>query len=115
MITFEISAEKLEILVDARLVLGPLGEVSVNGGLRIDSNGLVLHADISLDIGFGEDIGQRPLLFTGILFIVASIQFLTTGVLAELLARTFFESSDHPNFNIARQSDPDRAGWREPE
>jgi hypothetical protein len=62
--------------------------------------------------GMGEDIGQRPLLFVGILFLVFSIQLLTTGVLSELLARTFFESSDHPNYNIGRQSDPERASWR---
>ncbi|MEA3277845.1 MAG: glycosyltransferase family 2 protein [Pseudomonadota bacterium] len=62
--------------------------------------------------GLGEDIGQRPMLFVGILFLVASVQFLTTGVLAELLSRTFFESADHPNFCIAWQSDPGQAGWR---
>jgi glycosyltransferase involved in cell wall biosynthesis len=62
--------------------------------------------------GMGEDIGHRPLLFVSILFLVASIQFLTTGVLAELLARTFFASADRPSFWVARQSDPDRAGWR---
>jgi glycosyltransferase involved in cell wall biosynthesis len=62
----------------------------------------------------GEDIGQRPLLFIGILLLVASIQFLTTGVLAELLSRTFFESAEHPNFCIGWQSDPRQAGWRNP-
>lgn len=76
---------------------------------------LIMSYLLVIKFGFGENIGQRPLLFIGILFIVASIQFLTTGVLSELLARTFFESSNHPNFDIARQSDPDRAGWREPE
>ena len=42
---------------------------------------------------FGEDIGTRPLLLVGVLFVVMSIQFLTTGVLSELIARTYFESS----------------------
>ncbi len=63
----------------------------------------------------GEDIGERPLLFIGILLLVASIQFLTTGVLAELLARTFFESAEHPNFCIGWQSDPRQAAWRRSE
>jgi len=74
--------------------------------------GLIMSYLIVVKFGMGEDIGQRPLLFVGILFLVASVQFLTTGVLAELLARTFFESRDRPNFNVARQSDPERAGWR---
>ncbi len=67
-----------------------------------------------IKFGFGEDIGQRPMLFAGILFLVVSVQFLTTGVLAELLARTFFESRDRPNYCIAWQSDRDQAGWRGP-
>jgi len=66
-------------------------------------------------LGLGEDIGQRPLLFVGILLLVFSVQFLTTGVLAELLARTFFESRDRPNFSIAWQSDPALAEWRQAE
>ena len=32
---------------------------------------------------------------------LASAQFLTTGVLAELLARTFFESSGHTAYTLA--------------
>lgn len=43
--------------------------------------------------GYGQDIGTRPLLLVGVLFVVMSIQFLTTGVLSELIARTYFESS----------------------
>ena len=65
--------------------------------------------------GYGEHIGRRPLLFVGILFVVASVQFLTTGVLAELLSRTSFESSDHKSLSIARQTDPAQASWQDPE
>jgi glycosyltransferase involved in cell wall biosynthesis len=65
-------------------------------------------------LAFGEDIGNRPLLFVGILFLVAAIQFLTTGVLAELLSRTFFESGSTASFNVAWRSDPEQAGWKEP-
>jgi glycosyltransferase involved in cell wall biosynthesis len=76
---------------------------------------LIMSYLLVVKFGMGEDIGHRPLLFVGILFLVASIQLLTTGVLAELLARTFFASADHPNFAIVRQSDPARAVWRMPE
>jgi hypothetical protein len=43
--------------------------------------------------GMGEDIGTRPLLLVGVVLVIASLQFLTTGVVAELLTRTYFESS----------------------
>jgi glycosyltransferase involved in cell wall biosynthesis len=41
----------------------------------------------------GEEIGTRPLLLVGVLLVIASFQFLTTGVVAELLTRTYFEST----------------------
>jgi len=59
----------------------------------------------------GEAIGGRPLLFIAVLFIVMSIQLLTTGVLAELLSRTFFESSGRDPYSIA-EIDGDDAGWK---
>lgn len=49
---------------------------------------------------FGEDIGQRPLLLVGIVFIIAAAQFLTTGVLAELLVRTYYESSERCSYEV---------------
>ena len=62
----------------------------------------------------GADIGGRPLLFVGILLLVASAQFLTTGVLAEMLARTFYASSDRTHHCIAWQTDPQAAAWQVP-
>jgi glycosyltransferase involved in cell wall biosynthesis len=64
--------------------------------------------------GLGHDIGDRPLFFVGILFLVASAQFLTTGVLAEVMTRTLFASGERTHHCIAWQSDPDTAGWRNP-
>jgi glycosyltransferase involved in cell wall biosynthesis len=78
------------------------------------AGGLIMAYLLVVKFGLGEDIGDRPLLFVGILFLVASIQLLTTGVLAELLSRTFFESSSHKSFSIAWQSDPSSARWKEP-
>lgn len=40
----------------------------------------------------GQDIGARPLLIVGIGGLIAGLQFIATGILAELLARTYFES-----------------------
>ncbi|QGU31785.1 glycosyltransferase family 2 protein [Thermochromatium tepidum] len=62
----------------------------------------------------GESIGQRPLLFTAILFLVVAIQFLTTGVLAELMMRTFYATGTHSPHRIRWQSDPESARWRPP-
>ncbi|MGD8710545.1 MAG: glycosyltransferase family 2 protein [Ectothiorhodospiraceae bacterium] len=63
----------------------------------------------------GEDIGGRPLFMVSILFLIASIQFLTTGVLAELVARTYFESSNRrPYIALPEESPAGADDWHEP-
>lgn len=62
----------------------------------------------------GEDIGSRPLLFIGVLLLVTSVQFFTTGVLGEMLSRTFFAASErklHPR----AENDEEKGGWKESE
>lgn len=61
----------------------------------------------------GQHIGGRPMLFVSILFLVAAIQFFTTGVLAEMLTRTFYASGDHTHHRIRWQSDPATAQWKQ--
>jgi len=60
---------------------GSLGLCSGSAG------GLILTYLLALKIFAGADIGSRPLLFTGILLVLAGVQLLTTGVLAEMITR----------------------------
>ncbi|MBV5307875.1 glycosyltransferase family 2 protein [Chromatium okenii] len=81
-------------------------------GLSFGGIGAVLMGHLLLvKFALGEDIGHRPLLLIAILLLLAAAQFLTTGVLAELLTRTFYASSDHSHHRIRWQSDPAAAGW----
>jgi len=56
--------------------------------------GLILAYLGWVKFGLGEDIGTRPLLLVGVVLVIASLQFLTTGIVTELLTRTYFESTD---------------------
>ncbi len=67
-----------------------------------------------IKVFLGEAIGGRPLLFMAVLFVVVSIQFVTTGVLSELLSRTFFESSRQLPYNVLTEADA-KAGWHKSE
>jgi glycosyltransferase involved in cell wall biosynthesis len=49
---------------------------------------------------YGAEIGGRPLLLMGILLIFIGFQFITMGLLGEMLARTYHESQDRPVFAI---------------
>jgi len=53
----------------------------------------------------GEDIGNRPLLLVGVMFIVLAVQLFTTGVLSEIISRTYYESSDNKSYAVYNTDD----------
>ena len=48
----------------------------------------------------GADIWGRPLLLLGSILILAGIQFITVGIIAELMMRTYFESQNKKTYRI---------------
>ncbi|WP_028746027.1 glycosyltransferase family 2 protein [Rhizobium mesoamericanum] len=48
----------------------------------------------------GDDIGTRPLLMVGIVLMLSSVQLITTGILAEMIARTYYRDDTSPNYII---------------
>ena len=49
---------------------------------------------IGIKLFLGEDIGQRPLLIFGTLLVLSGIQLISTGIVAELIMRTYYESQE---------------------
>jgi glycosyltransferase involved in cell wall biosynthesis len=49
---------------------------------------------------FGVPMGTRPMLFLAVLLIFTGMQFITLGLLGEMLARTYHESQDKPPYVI---------------
>lgn len=47
-----------------------------------------------------QPIGERPLLLLGILLVVLGVQFISTGLIADMLMRTYYESQDKPTYFI---------------
>jgi glycosyltransferase involved in cell wall biosynthesis len=61
----------------------------------------------------GQDIGNRPLFLTAVLLLVFSIQFLTTGVLAEMMSRIFYQQHEGP-LTLVREETSGAPGWHGP-
>jgi glycosyltransferase involved in cell wall biosynthesis len=51
-------------------------------------------------IFFGVELAGRPLLWLGILLVIVGVQFVSTGLLGEMLARTYHESQQKPVYLI---------------
>ncbi len=75
-------------------VFGPIG---IGSGLAGFAIGLYLTVQ---KFFYGQDIGARPLLLLGILLIFIGFQFVTMGLLGEMLARTYHESQDRPIYVV---------------
>ncbi|MFM7629597.1 MAG: glycosyltransferase, partial [Algoriphagus sp.] len=48
----------------------------------------------------GEDIWGRPILILGFILILGGIQLITTGIISEIIVRTYFESQDKKTYRI---------------
>lgn len=48
----------------------------------------------------GEDIGTRPLFMIGILLLMGGVQLITTGFIAEIVMRTYYESQSKKPYVI---------------
>jgi glycosyltransferase involved in cell wall biosynthesis len=84
-------------------------------GLVFGAIGSLLMIDLLwVKFVLGHHIGGRPMLFAAILFLVAAIQFFTTGVLAEMLTRTFYASDRQSHHRIRWESEPTTAAWKQP-
>ena len=66
--------------------------------LGIGINGYLL----LVKFGFDQDIGNRPLLTFGMMFILAGIQLFTIGIVMELLIRTYYESQHKRPYRIKK-------------
>ncbi|MCV6611776.1 MAG: glycosyltransferase family 2 protein [Amphritea sp.] len=65
--------------------------------------GLIMSWLMAVKFVLGEDIGSRPLFLVGIFLLVVSLQFITTGVLAEVLSRVFFETSNNRGYTLRKE------------
>lgn len=74
---------------------GNIGIVALVIGVLINLYLLVLKI-------LGNDIWGKPLLMLGILMVLGGIQFITTGIVAELQMRTYFESQNKKPYRVKR-------------
>lgn len=72
---------------------GPLGIVTFLAGTFISSYLLVVKL-------MGQDIWGRPLLILGVSLVLAGIQFLTFGLIAELIMRIYYESQNKKIYSV---------------
>ncbi len=72
-------------------------------GLVATAAGLLITGWLGFErVILGTPIGGRPIVLLGILLTVMGLQFVTMGLLAELLVRTYHESQNKPVYRVGR-------------
>ncbi|MDJ0517221.1 MAG: glycosyltransferase family 2 protein [Trichodesmium sp. MO_231.B1] len=114
--TFRVVMDLLTVFFMKKFLTKPM---HVFGMLGLISGGLGLFFGLYLTIlklGFGENIGDRPLLILVVVLLLAGLQLFSFGLLAELLMRTYHESQARPIYRVReviRGSCNDQRGNRE--
>lgn len=81
-------------------------------GLLVSAVGTLILTYLAVIKWMGEDIGTRPLMFLGFFCIVSGLQFITTGVLSEMLMRTYFDGGQSLAYHTRDQTTLDEdSGW----
>ena len=74
-------------------LFGTLGLLSLLGGTLISIYLTVLKI-------LGEDIWGRPILMVAFILLLGGVQLITSGIVAEMIVRTYFESQNKKTYTL---------------
>lgn len=99
--TFKVLSDLITMVFFRRYIqkpmhlFGTLGFSSLAIGLLINIYLLILKL-------MGHEIGGKPLLILGLIFLLGGIQLITIGIVAEVNVRTYFEASGRKTYNVRK-------------
>lgn len=99
--TFKVMADLITMVFFRKYIqkpmhlFGTMGFISLGLGIIINAYLLVLKI-------MGQDIWGKPILILGLIFLIAGIQLITFGILAEINVRTYFEGTNRKTYQVRR-------------
>jgi glycosyltransferase involved in cell wall biosynthesis len=97
--TFKVMADLILMLFFQKYFQRPIHLFGGLGLLAFLLGGIINLYLLVLKI-LGEDIWGRPILILGFMLILGGIQLITTGIIAEIIVRTYFESQDKKTYRV---------------
>jgi glycosyltransferase involved in cell wall biosynthesis len=105
--TFRVILDLLSVMFFMRYKARP-GHFFGSVGLALGALSLLIMAYLFIDkFIVGDDIGTRPLLMVGVVLLLSSVQMITTGILAEMIARTYYRDDATPTYIVRTIFDRD--------
>jgi glycosyltransferase involved in cell wall biosynthesis len=97
--TFKVIADLILMLFFQKYFQRPIHLFGGLGLLAFLLGGIINVYLLVLKI-LGEDIWGRPILILGFMLILGGIQLITTGIIAEIIVRTYFESQKKKTYRV---------------
>ena len=98
--TFKVISDLILLLFIKRYLQKPMHFFG-KWGLVILIPGVIINIYLLILKIMGHDIWGRPLLILGIMLVVAGFQMITSGIIAELVMRTYYESQQKKPYRIS--------------
>lgn len=98
--TFKVISDLILLLFIKRYLQKPMHFFG-KWGLLILIPGVLINLYLLVVKILGHDIWGRPLLILGIMLVVAGFQMITSGIIAEIVMRTYFESQQKKPYRIS--------------
>ena len=106
--TFRVILDLLSVMFFMRYKARP-GHFFGSLGLGLGALAMLILLYLFIDkFIMGNDIGTRPMLMVGVVLLLSSVQMITTGILAEMIARTYYRDDASPNYVVRNIFDGDR-------
>jgi glycosyltransferase involved in cell wall biosynthesis len=100
--TIRVILDLMSVMFFQRYLMRP-GHLFGSIGLLLGCIGSVMLTYLAIDkYILGHSIGTRPMLLIGVMCVLMSLQFLMTGIIAELITRTYLDSKNHKSYLIRR-------------
>lgn len=100
--TFKVASDLMLMLFFQKYGQRPM-HLFGGSGLALFLIGVLINLYLLAEKIMVGSIGGRPLLFVGVLLTFTGIQLITTGFMADLIMRTYYESQNKKPYNIKKQ------------
>lgn len=99
--TFKVASDLLLMIFFKKYMQKPM-HLFGGTGLVLFLIGIIINVYFLILKIAGHDIWGKPMLILGILLLLAGIQLITIGIIAELLMRTYYESQNKRPYNVRK-------------
>jgi len=100
--TFKVASDLMLMLFFQKYGQRPM-HLFGGAGLLSFMTGMLINGYLGICKILGQRIGDRPLLTLGLLLTIAGIQLISTGFIADLIMRTYYESQGKKPYNIKKR------------